>query len=692
MFFAGAAPTPPATAFPLARGDHRHKESLMERDFRSSPQFEAMRAFYSSLVGAPGHVYAGRALCGHADARYFHFLGQSFEKAIEDGASNRLYRIARGGGAIERLDDREIRQIRLSPDGQALAFACQGDDPQADMIAIRSDEKVLATATVRGRIEQIDWSPDGAKLLVVVAGTAADLAGIHGGYAQKTKAETAAWLPEVRLGEGDDLWRSIWIWDLDGAPRQLTRPPLNIWEASWCGTASIAALVSDNHSEGSWYEARLALVDASSGTARTVHVPADQVGVVRGAPDGSRVAFIQAFCSDRGLVSGLLSILDVGTGALATPDTLGVDVTSLEWRSATVIHFAGAHGHETVTGDYSLEGSTSARHWASRELTNGEWVPTSYPIGEMGSLFIAESWSRAPFLAQETDGAIIELLSLAAPGAGAAMASCGAVEPVEWVAPDGLEIQGWLCRPAGVDGPTPLLVDVHGGPVSAHRNRWLGRSRAAAILASGGWTILFPNPRGSTGRGDAFARAVKDDMGGADTLDILSGVEALIARGMVDAGRVAVTGTSYGGFMSSWLPTQSDRFAAAIPISPVGDWYSQHRTSQIPEFDAIMLDGSPWSAGGQYFSRSPAFFKQKKAVPTLIMAGGIDKSTPPGQAEECHFAALRSGAPSTLLIYPRAGHSLRGYPEYIDSAARILWWLEKHVASDGAAAAKGDKQ
>lgn len=412
MFFAGAASASLATGFPLACGDHRHEESLMERDFRSSPQFEAMRAFYSSLVGAPGYVYGGRALCGHADARHFHFLGQSFEKAIEDGASNRLYRIARGGGAIERLDDREIRQIRLSPDGQVLAFACQGDDPEADTIAIRSDEKVLATATVRGRIEQIDWSPDGTKLLVVVAGTAADLAGIHGGYAQKTKAETAAWLPEVRLGEGDDLWRTIWIWDLDGAPRQLTRPPLNIWEASWCGTASIAALVSDDHSEGSWYEARLALVDASSGIARTVHVPADQIGVVRGAPDGSRVAFIQAFCSDRGLVSGLLSILDVGTGTLATPDTLGVDVTSLEWRSATVIHFAGAHGHETVTGDFSLEGSTAARHWASRELTNGEWVPTSYPIGETGSLFIAESWSRAPFLAQETDGAIVDRKSV----------------------------------------------------------------------------------------------------------------------------------------------------------------------------------------------------------------------------------------------------------------------------------------
>ncbi|MBN9217492.1 MAG: S9 family peptidase [Mesorhizobium sp.] len=654
----------------------------MQRDFRSSTEFEAAHRFYSALLGAPGHVFGGRSLCGHQRDGQRYFIGQSFEGPIEAGPSSRLYQVERGG-ALERLSEREARQIRLSPEGKLLAFACQGDSPAMDLIEIRSHGAVVASTTLSGRIEQIDWSPDGGKLLVVVAGTAADLAGIHGGYAQKQSPEAAAWLPQVQLGEGDDLWRRIWVWDLEGAARPLTAPPLNVWEASWCGHDRIAALVSDDHGEGSWYRARLALVDAASGAARTIHTPNDQIGCIRGSPGEAEVAFIQAFCSDRGLVAGLLSILDLKTGKVAIAETLGVDVTSVEWRSATTIHFAGARGPETVSGDFAVGEATATQHWASRELTHGEWVPASHPIGEKGALFIAESWSRAPFLAEETGGEIIELASLAAPDAAKAMARCGAVEVFEWTAPAGLDIQGWLVRPAAANAPTPLLVDVHGGPVSAHRNRWLGRSRAGAILASRGWTVLFPNPRGSTGRGDGFARAVKGDMGGADAQDIISGVDALIRQGLVDAARVAVTGTSYGGFMSAWLPSQTDRFAVAVPISPVGDWYSQHRTSQIPEFDEIMLTTSPWQSGGDYFSRSPAFHKHKKAVPSLIMAGGIDKSTPPGQAEECHFAALRSGAPSALLVYPNAGHSLRGYPEYIDTAARILWWLEKYIAKAG---------
>lgn len=655
----------------------------MERDFRSSPEFAMTEAFYTALLAPGGHVFGARSLCGHENASHLHFIGQGFAKTFEDGISSRLYRVPRGGGGIERLNDRETRQIRLAPDGKTLAVACAGDDPATDRIELWAGDRCIGVQIVPGRIEQIDWSPEGAQMLLVVAGTAADLAGIHGGYTQKQRSGGPAWLPEVRSDDGNDLWRTIWTWSGRDAPKRLTTPPLNVWEASWCGDGSIAAIASDHHSEGAWYNAHLSLIDAASGTAATIHMPADQLGCVRGAPDGSRVAFIQAFCSDRGLVSGQLSILDLKTGTVETPSTCGIDVTSIEWRSPAVIHFCGARGHQTATGDYDLDRSAATEAWSSVDLTNGEWVPTSCPIGESGSLFVAESYLRPPFLAEEAGGTVREVVSLAAPDAQEAMSRCGAIEPFAWTAPDGLEIQGWVVRPQGATAPTSLLVDVHGGPISAHRNRWPARMRAAPILASRGWTIFFPNPRGSTGRGDAFARAVKGDMGGADTLDIISGVDALIARGWVNAKRVAVTGTSYGGFMSAWLPSQSDRFAAAIPISPVGDWYSQHRTSQIPEFDEIMLEASPWAADGAYFSRSPAFHKQKVKVPTLVMAGAIDRSTPVGQAEECHFAAIRSGAPSALVIYPNAGHSVRSYPEYLDSAARILWWLDKYVHPAG---------
>lgn len=655
----------------------------MERDFRMSPEYAATVALYEALLAPGGHIFSGRSLCGHDSAAHFHFLGQSFDNGFEAGTSSRLCRVGRLGGKVERLNDRETRQIRLSCAGDKLAVGCAGDIAAADRIEIWVDGKCVQAQVVSGRIEQIDWSADGSKLLMVVAGTAADLAGIHGGYAQKQKSDVPAWIPEVRSDEGGELWRTIWIWDLVGEPRKLTSAPLNVWEASWCGNGKIAAITSGHHGEGSWYRAVLALVDAVSGEAAPLHVPEDQIGCVRASPDGGTVAFIRAFCSDRGIVYGQLCLLDLRTGKIDVADTLASDVTSLEWRSPNVIHYAGLRGHETVAGDYHTDRSVARETWAAADLTHGEWVPTSYPIGETACLFVGEAYARAPFLAEASADGVREVTTLAAPGAGQAMSPCGTVEPVTWTAPDGQQIQGWVVRPVNVEGPTPLLVDVHGGPISASRNRWMARARTTPLLANLGWTILFPNPRGSTGRGDAFARAVKGDMGGADVGDIIGGVDALIAKGWVDGARVAVTGSSYGGFMSAWLPTQSERFAAAIPLSPVGDWYSQHRTTQIPEFDEIMLDASPWAEGGAYFERSPAFFKHKKQVPTLVMAGGIDRSTPAGQAEECYFAALRSGSPAELVIYPNAGHSMRSYPEYLDSAARILWWLDTYVYRAG---------
>lgn len=653
----------------------------MERDFRSTAEAAQVQRLYEALF-APGgaaegggHVFSARGLCGSGDD--IHFIGQSFDGGLDEGPGSRLCRVRRGGGAVERLNAVETRAIRLAPDGTRLAVATAGAGA-GDRIEVRGGAGIAAE--IPGRIEQIDWSPDGARLLLLVAGRAADLAGIHGGFAQEAEARAAAWLPDVRGGEGRELWRRVWVWDLADAPQPVTAPPVNVWEATWCGPARIAAVVSDDHGEGSWYAARLALVDAATGAVTEVVRPADQLGCVRGSPDGGHVAYVAALCSDRGLVAGTLTVVDLAGGTARAIPTAGLDITSVEWRSASVIHVAGLRDCETVNADVDLASGGLTVLWSSETLTHGEWAPTAAPFGTAGSLFVAEGYASPPAIVLATPAGLEIVAPLAAPSAAQAMAGCAAAAPYRWRAADGWAISGWLVSPAAATGPTPLLVDVHGGPVSAHRNRWMARLRATPLLAAAGWTVLMPNPRGSTGRGDGFVRAVKGDMGGADAHDILAGIAALVAEGRADPARIAVTGTSYGGFMSAWLPTITDVLAAAVPISPVGDWMSQHRTTQIPEFDAMFLDASPWAAGGAYFERSPAFFRQKKPVPTLVMAGGTDRSTPPGQALECHFAARASGAPSTLLTYPKAGHSLRSYPEYLDSAARVLRWLSTHVA------------
>jgi dipeptidyl aminopeptidase/acylaminoacyl peptidase len=238
-------------------------------------------------------------------------------------------------------------------------------------------------------------------------------------------------------------------------------------------------------------------------------------------------------------------------------------------------------------------------------------------------------------------------------------------------------MQGYLNRPAG-EGPYPLIVSVHGGPVASTRNQWLGAS-TIPLLVSRGYAVLCPNPRGSAGRGQEFARMVYGDMGGADTQDILSGIDALVQRGIADPARLGVTGGSYGGFMSSWLVTQTDHFAAAVAVSPVTDWYSQHRTSNIGLFDKVFLQADPESPGGNYFERSPVMFAQRVKTPTLQTAGAVDRCTPPTQAEEFHRALLEHGVESALVIYPEEGHGVRQLPALIDFCTRVVDWFERHM-------------
>jgi dipeptidyl aminopeptidase/acylaminoacyl peptidase len=194
---------------------------------------------------------------------------------------------------------------------------------------------------------------------------------------------------------------------------------------------------------------------------------------------------------------------------------------------------------------------------------------------------------------------------------------------------------------------------------------------------SRGYAVFFPNPRGSTGKGQAFAEMVYGDMGGADAQDDLAGIDALIERGIADPDRLGVVGGSYGGFMAAWLVTQTDRFAASVALSPVTDWYSQHLTSNIGRWDHLILKDDIAKPGGEYFARSPIAFAHRVTTPTLLTAGAVDRCTPSGQAREFHQALLENGVDTELAIYPGEGHGVRQLPATIDWITRIVGWFER---------------
>jgi dipeptidyl aminopeptidase/acylaminoacyl peptidase len=272
------------------------------------------------------------------------------------------------------------------------------------------------------------------------------------------------------------------------------------------------------------------------------------------------------------------------------------------------------------------------------------------------------------------------VLAAAGPGTTYQAARAGTTTALTWESSDGLLVEGLLTVPEGDERRRPLVLQVHGGPTHACRNTWMGRDPHTSCLVARGYAVLQANPRGSTGRGPAFAEAVRGDMGGLDAEDLVAGVRHVVDIGGADPTRIGVTGISYGGFMSAWLPTQSDVFAASVARSPCTDWLLQHLTSNIAEFDRRFLRGEPFDPGSQYAERSPLRQLDAIGTPMLLTAGLNDLATPPSQAQVLHTALRERGVPTQLVLYPQEGHGVRHPPTVVDQCARMITWFDRHLS------------
>jgi dipeptidyl aminopeptidase/acylaminoacyl peptidase len=649
-------------------------------DLRDSPLFKEIESFYSALH-APGENVATDAadLAISPDGSIAAFTASVFSDISRAPASRiGIVSIHSGDLQLRSPTSGNDRFPRFSPTGEHLAFL--SDRAQAGVyqlfIADAQGGNSEAMPTLEGVVEYISWSNDGSSLLVGIAGFGADIAGAMGGATTAKKAkDLPPWSPSLDTGDAENLWRIAYIFDVAAKSYRRASPRgVNVWECAWLNDQEILAITSPSHSEGSWYQARLVIIDRH-GIVRDVYTPTLQLGSPTASPDGRRAAVIEALCSDRLIVCGEVRMINLASGKSEKLNTNDVDVTQVCWRDHSTLTFAGHRGLETVIGDIDLATGEVSETWSSLAYTIGAWYPTIALLPQGGVAAIAEAYSVPPQIVTiHKQNKYRVVRSLATPQSGTEGFNEGQVEPVSWPAKDGTEIQGWLVRPPG-KGPFPLVMDIHGGPVWCCRNRWQGRLRGAKVLADRGIASLYPNPRGSSGRGTAFAALVRGDMGGADTHDFLAGIDALVARGLADPARLGVTGISYGGYMSAWLITQDSRFAAAVPISPVTNWYSQHRTSQIPYFDALFLDGEPSSPNGHFFNRSPVMYAGRVKTPTLQMTGALDQNTPPTQALEFHRSLLEHGVRSVLATYPTAGHGIRSFPEVIDATTRYVGWF-----------------
>lgn len=255
----------------------------------------------------------------------------------------------------------------------------------------------------------------------------------------------------------------------------------------------------------------------------------------------------------------------------------------------------------------------------------------------------------------------------------------GETQKVRWSSIDGLEIEGLLTLPRGYrEGrPVPLLLLIHGGPMGFHMESSIALpSRySIAAFAEAGFAVLRPNPRGSCGYGKQFRCLNYRDWGGLDYCDLIAGVDALVARGVADPERLGVMGWSYGGYMTMWAVSQTDRFQAASAGAGISDIADFFGTSDIPSFATDYFGGEPWKQAALYCDRSPLTHIDKAATPCLLQHGLDDLRVPFGQSVEFYRSLKGRGVETQLILYPRCGHDISEPKQLLDSMERNLEWF-----------------
>jgi dipeptidyl aminopeptidase/acylaminoacyl peptidase len=662
----------------------------MRKDLRESSEYAAvaehLRRLHEPAFGRPYHV---TDLVATTDASRIVVTGSVYAE-LDGLPRTALYEVRDGALSALTSGGGSARAARLAPDGSALAFLSDRAEAEVFQLYVLVDGELgeaRPAPAVPGTVEYLAWSPDGTRILLGVAGLGAEMADAQGsGTAGSAESGLPSWCPEVETGTPEDAWRSLWLYTpASGELARVSPDGLNVWEAAWSGPGHVLAVTSEQPGEDDWYSAVLSRLDISTSEVTELLRSDVQLGLPAGTADGRRAAVVQAVCSDRWIVAGDLILLDLVAGTRCAVDTAGTDVTAVQWIDGARLGYFGQRHLDSVAGIVDAGEGPLPETITAKELVESaqSWASWLYPGGVFTSddrvIVIRDDYDLPQEIAIVAAGADQVLASLAHPGTDYIRSVAGSAANVSWTAPDGTPIEGVVCTPAGA-GPFPLVLHVHGGPIGAYQRSWTMHDYVVPLLVSRGYAVLLPNPRGSSGRGQEFAAAVVGDMGGADTHDYLSGIDAMIERGIADPERIGTMGVSYGGYMSAWLVTQDQRFKAAVAGSPVTEWYSFTFTTNIPRWGLGFLDSAdPEEIGNQVHTRSPVMHASKARTPTLLTAGAKDGCTPAGQAREFYQALTGHGVDSELVIYPEEGHGVSRFPAVTDYLTRLVTWFERYM-------------
>src|SRR3569623_1207483 len=465
--------------------------------------------------------------------------------------------------------------LALAPKGDVIATIEEGNAGH-EVIALRSARtgKVLRTvATIGGIAQTPRWSPDGKRIALLVTIGAA-----------KESGATQAGVRQVgEIGEHSDEQRRA-VFDAAGAPvaaaavRPVSPADRYVYEYDWTpdGRGFVATTALGN-GDNNWWVATLDAIDATPGDVRTIARPHTPLNTPRVTADGRSVNFIGELMIDFGSIGGdLWSVPFAGGEPVDVTKGAPYSVTSLA-RAGTMIRGVVLRGD---SAGVLTEGKSGAMVGWSR--------PSSFAAGDGRAAFSGDGRSVAMVVQDFTPAPAIFAGPVSAPvqithDNDAAPATVAA-RSITWKN-DGFDVQGWLLAPIGADPAVkhPMVTIVHGGPAAANVPSYIQRGASTDLLAAG-YYVFLPNPRGSYGQGEAFTAANKRDFGGGDLRDILTGIDAVEKVAPVDDARLGLTGGSYGGFMSMWANTQTNRFKALVAGAGLSNWISYYGTNGIDQW------------------------------------------------------------------------------------------------------------
>ena len=593
---------------------------------------------------------------------------------------------------------------RWSPDGNRIAYVRENTetgDSDIHVYWLRSGEHARITR-VSGTPDELRWAPDGGRIAfsLVVKSEEPKLVDMPKAPEGSTWAEPARVTDRLyheRDGSGyiEPGFTQVFIVPATGgSARQVSSGDFHHTQPAWSPDGE-QLYVSSNREDDWEHDYRTShvyTIDVDSGDIRQVTDdtgPATQPTV---SPNGRHLAWLGFTDRRRAYQNTELRVMPLARPVSERDDTSSVEDRRLvATRDLSIDAAAWAPDSQGLYIQYEERGRTRLGHIGLdgdfREVVRdigGTSIGRPYP----GGSFSVSSSNRLAFnitrpehpadvaVFDGTHQTRLTHLNRALLG----HRDLGQTQSITWESSaDGLEIQGWIVTPPDFDPGKkyPLLVENHGGPILNYGERF---SPEVQLFAAAGYVVFYPNPRGSTGYGEAFSDLLYHNYPGEDYDDVMSGIDAVIGKGFIDEQRLYVTGGSAGGIMSAWMIGKSDRFRAAAVIKPVMNWYSKllNADNWFRYFE-VRYPGVPWTNQEDYMRFSPISLVGNVNTPTLVMVGLDDLRTPPSQAKQLYHALKWRKVDTLLVELPGASHFIARRPSHLVSKVlHILEWFERY--------------